>query len=70
MFLTQNEPDTDHVTRKIGPLYFIWSNVTSGEGIVTKKLRSIYFTIDNFEIDFMSIKYISIKLKQMIKIIN
>ena len=23
MFLTQNEPDTDHVTRKIGPLYFI-----------------------------------------------
>ena len=22
MFLTQNEPDTDHVTRKIGPLYF------------------------------------------------
>ena len=27
---------------------------TSGEGIVTKKLRSIYFTINNLEIDFMS----------------
>ena len=27
---------------------------TSCEGIVTKKLRSIYFTINNFEIDFMS----------------
>ena len=28
---------------------------TSGEGIVTKKLRSIHFTINTFDIDFMSI---------------
>ena len=28
---------------------------TSGEGIVTKKLRSIYFTINTFDIEFMSI---------------
>ena len=25
MFLTQNEPDTDHVTHKIGPLYFTFT---------------------------------------------
>ena len=39
MFLTQNEPDTDHVTRKIGPLYFK-KNILQGFSLITVKMRN------------------------------